>query len=154
MAHNLVRLGSSVEVVVGDLVEGSPVAGVVFFRLGDLDFPESGWTDFPVVILGWWCQSLSRALAGGASCVVLEFMDGPFEVRVSGPIATVVRCDLVGPGRGQSYDINFQQLVRTVLMAGSAVLKMVASSGRDEDALALGVSSVRAEFARRFNREL
>jgi hypothetical protein len=46
------------------------------------EFPEHEWTDFVVVILGWWVEGLSD-LRRGAEQVLFRFMDGPLAFRVS-----------------------------------------------------------------------
>jgi hypothetical protein len=33
--------------------EGGNVTGVIFLELQDGAFPGKGWSDFPVIILGW-----------------------------------------------------------------------------------------------------
>lgn len=51
------------------------VVGPIYFRLGDVAFPEEGWSDFPVVIIAWWMNDLSR-MWQRAREVNLVFMDG------------------------------------------------------------------------------
>jgi hypothetical protein len=46
------------------------------------EFPEHGWTDFVVVILGWWLEGL-RDLRQGAEQVLFRFMDGPLAFSVT-----------------------------------------------------------------------
>jgi hypothetical protein len=63
---------------------GRTVTGPLWLRHGDrggngvrADFPEAEWTDFPVIVLGWWLAALD-GLAGGAAQAACYFMDGPF----------------------------------------------------------------------------
>jgi len=44
-------------------------------------FPEAAWSDFVVVILGWWLEALDQ-LSNRFGTVDLMFMDGPFVLRV------------------------------------------------------------------------
>ena len=47
-----------------------------------LAFPEVGWSDFPVVLLGTWIPALRRLAARGRSAEC-HFMDGPYRFVVS-----------------------------------------------------------------------
>ncbi|MFN8040374.1 MAG: hypothetical protein U0Q07_14275 [Acidimicrobiales bacterium] len=79
---------------------GRGITAAIWLEAGEERFPETGWNDFAVVILGWWLAEL-RALPARKSpraTARLEFMDGPFEVEIrapeamSGPwVATFVR---------------------------------------------------------------
>ena len=59
------------------------------------DFPEAGWIDFPVVILGWWLEALGALECGTIEC---SFMDGPFEFTVSDFNNTLARVRCFGRG--------------------------------------------------------
>lgn len=52
------------------------------FEVGKLLFPSQDWSDFVVVVLGWWASEISRLYRAEASEVVLRFMDGPYMVLV------------------------------------------------------------------------
>jgi hypothetical protein len=60
------------------------LVGPIWIAAGDAGgaFPEVGWSDFPVVVLGTWIPSLRRLAARGqtAEC---RFMDGPYHFTVS-----------------------------------------------------------------------
>ena len=45
----------------------------------ELVFPEAGWIDFPVVILGWWLREIEGLLRASSIEATCSFMDGPFE---------------------------------------------------------------------------
>jgi hypothetical protein len=47
-----------------------------------IEFPEAGWTDFPVVILGWWLAQVESVLRRASVEANCSFMDGPFEFRI------------------------------------------------------------------------
>ncbi len=63
------------------------ITGTLFVEVGGQAFPESGWSDFPVVVLGWWLRAVLalQKTNAPASCM---FMDGPFE------------CELMAAGPG------------------------------------------------------
>jgi hypothetical protein len=60
---------------------GGSIVGPIWVELADTAFPEEGWFDFPVVLLTWWLQAL-RAHGKTHSDKVLDFMDGPYEIRL------------------------------------------------------------------------
>jgi hypothetical protein len=55
------------------------IVGEVHVRVGALAFPEERWSDFVVVVLGWWLRALV-SLTDRRDTVELHFMDGPFAV--------------------------------------------------------------------------
>lgn len=59
---------------------GGAVAGQLHVETDDLCFPDDGWWDFPLVVLGWWLTTLRTA---SASDFELRFMDGPFRINCS-----------------------------------------------------------------------
>src|SRR5437870_8693194 len=52
------------------------VFGVIWIEVGGQKFPFNRWTDFPVIILGWWLQSLVDLLGHTKELVRCSFMDG------------------------------------------------------------------------------
>ena len=62
---------------------GGSISGILAVRLADFVFPDEHWSDFPVVVLGWWSDA-ARALQAAREGEFL-FMDGPFKFRVLPP---------------------------------------------------------------------
>ncbi|MCC5850537.1 MAG: hypothetical protein JJU29_20820 [Verrucomicrobia bacterium] len=60
--------------------EGGNVTGRIFLELQDGAFPENGWSDFPVIILGWWTDALLQLMMPETREVQWLFMDGPHSV--------------------------------------------------------------------------
>jgi hypothetical protein len=58
------------------------ITGVVFLRVGGEAFPDDGWSDFPVAILGWWIEGVSRISRGESRTCECLFMDGPERFRL------------------------------------------------------------------------
>ena len=54
------------------------IIGVIWLTIGDWDFPQVGWDDFVVVILGWWLQEILQVLIGCRERVLCRFMDGSY----------------------------------------------------------------------------
>jgi hypothetical protein len=59
------------------------ITGVVFIRSESACFPEEGWNDFAVTILGWWLEPLPRILQKKTRQWDLRFMDGPCTARLT-----------------------------------------------------------------------
>jgi hypothetical protein len=57
------------------------ITGVLAVRIGADWFPEERWSDFAVIVLGWWCRQGAALRSGGPGR--FDFMDGPqlFTVR-------------------------------------------------------------------------
>ena len=71
-----------------DVTQSGNVFGEIFFEYDGKQFPDAKWTDFLVVILGWWSKSLMDLMDGVAEKAELLFMDGPYLVKVTRPDAT------------------------------------------------------------------
>ena len=96
---------------------GSITAGI-WFEAGDECFPENGWNDFAVVILGWWLSEL-RALPARnnpRATARLEFMDGPVEVEIRAPEAMASRDERFGrePREAQPARLRARRLRQAV----------------------------------------
>jgi hypothetical protein len=71
--------------------EGGNVTGVIFLELPDGAYPENAWSDFPVIILGWWAVALLELEVPTRRKVQWQFMDGPHHVTLTkeaGPVST------------------------------------------------------------------
>lgn len=72
---------------------GPAIAGV-WLTFGESAFPAQGWTDFIVVILGWWADELVQIIMGKKSHAQMRFMDGPFMVEVSLAESGLLSCKM------------------------------------------------------------
>lgn len=58
------------------------ITGEIYFQFENFYFPERGWNDFVVVLLGWWIKSAETLeVSSVGTTVEFLFMDGPFYVR-------------------------------------------------------------------------
>ena len=57
------------------------ITAPIYFSFEGFYFPENRWSDFVVVVLGWWLQSLAKIENGWETTVEFDFMDGPFLIR-------------------------------------------------------------------------
>lgn len=62
------------------------VTAGIWLRTGTSYFPAQGWDDFAVVILAAWTDASLRLLRGERATARVDFMDGPFSVRIA-PVA-------------------------------------------------------------------
>ncbi len=69
--------------------EGGNVTGVIFLELQDGAFPASGWSDFPVIILGWWADALLQLEVPERREVQWLFMDGPHSVILTKTVGDI-----------------------------------------------------------------
>jgi hypothetical protein len=54
------------------------VAGKLLLRGEAADFPAADWFDFPLVVLAWWIDGLSKLVSGEAATFQGLFMEGPY----------------------------------------------------------------------------
>jgi hypothetical protein len=100
-----VRRLPSVDIVVdaASLVrdDAGTIAGPIWLRDGDpagqADFPEVGWVDLPVAVLGSWLsefQRLARSIRSSSTGSACRFLDGPyyFTVRRGKAGRWIIRC--------------------------------------------------------------
>ena len=58
------------------------VIGEIYLKIGDFFFPEEGWNDFVVVILGWWQKNIMNIKNDRIGTVYeFDFMDGPWFMK-------------------------------------------------------------------------
>lgn len=56
------------------------ITGEIYFEENNIYFPEKGWNDFPVIILGWWINSFLELVKQNSETFEFCFMDGPFKL--------------------------------------------------------------------------
>jgi hypothetical protein len=98
------------------------ITGQLFLRAPTGDFPETQWSDFPVVVLAWWVAGLTELVAGHQRSFQGLFMDGPFAFIVergssgSGRIALGKRGHEVPVGI-----VDIAALLQSAVVAGAHV---------------------------------
>ncbi len=98
------------------------ITGRVFLRGPTSDFPEQGWSDFPVVILAWWIEGLTNVVTGKSRSFQGLFMDGPYTFVVERGVGTTGR--LAWGERGQEASVgilDIAALLRSAVRAGQLV---------------------------------
>ena len=109
------------------------ITGPIYFILDGHSFPEVGWDDFVVTILGWWLDAITRIVRGLSKRERLRFMDGPpiveFAVGSDGDIAVSLLRDDTRRTPMQAGRTSRVELARAFLTAGDAVVKACQANG-------------------------
>lgn len=71
-----------VKIVPDAFVKRRLVSGPIWIEAGAESFPGTGWTDFPVVILGFWLTNIQPVVERRVKSGRLPFMDGPCSAMV------------------------------------------------------------------------
>ncbi len=101
------------------------ITGQCAIRAGGDAFPEHEWSDFVVVVLGWWLSELHTAEVGES--VELLFMDGPYLVRVEPTSGGAARLEFVkerisGAEVLKESTVSLKQALEACQLAASTVL--------------------------------
>jgi hypothetical protein len=130
--------------------QSGAVTGPIWVRHETTEFPERGWSDFPVRILRWWFDALA-SLASGSQAATFSFMDGPFEFRILQTPPSGFRVQLIERGSDapsviKEFVIALPKLQNSLHIAAGTVLAECnrrAWVGRDVDALRSSAAAVR-----------
>jgi|LSQX01.1.fsa_nt_gb hypothetical protein len=81
-------MNTSIEIMIDDqnveLSRKGAVLGNVWVKLGEFAFPSDDWSDFVVVILTWWLNTIPALRQhNSASIHELQFMDGPYYIQMT-----------------------------------------------------------------------
>jgi hypothetical protein len=107
--------------------EVGSITGRVFLRGPIGDFPERGWSDFPVVILASWIEGLADVVIEKTQSFQGLFMDGPFAFVIERGVGATGR--LAWGERGQEAFVeilDIAALLRSAVDAGQLVPTRVA----------------------------
>lgn len=99
------------------------VVGAIWLRSTQnprIDFPDAGWTDFPVVILGLWLSEIEAVLRRASSEAKCTSIDGPFEFRINeaGEIRLLER-GLSGTIEVAVFRVDLQEFWQQLSLAAS-----------------------------------
>lgn len=114
------------------------VTGLLWLQIGATAYPDDNWSDFVVIVLGWWLQQVN-SLLGGARTIVLRFMEGPYAVELTeiGYESASVRLrDSSGSARPFDAALDSYDLARQILAAASAIHHACQVRGWHSDDLA------------------
>jgi hypothetical protein len=105
-------------------------------------FPDREWTDFTVIILGWWLIQLRNLTDGSQLDVALRFMDGPYEIILTRLDASFWIALPLSRVRGAvehgRFLVRGSQVISSICDAARTILTKCRSSGIwDKDCQAL-----------------
>lgn len=103
---------------------GTPlVFGIALEHEGGF-FPSEDWVDFGAVLLAWWLAAGARLSASGGT-EELQFMDGPYSVRVERPAGTdTVR--LSAAAAALEWQLPFADFIGALTQAAEEVRRELA----------------------------
>ncbi|MBI3415997.1 MAG: hypothetical protein HY043_11915 [Verrucomicrobia bacterium] len=100
------------------------ITGVLAIRTDGAFFPEARWSDFPVVVLGWWLEPVSRILAGTSRVWECKFMDGPLSVRLEQQHGDVWTLLGLHSGRTEfTATVSCRAFIRSLVEAARQILR-------------------------------
>jgi hypothetical protein len=125
------------------------VTGQIWMMLDGQPFPEPSWNDFALVVLGWWCHTVSDMAPIQGAEGEMRFMDGPFLVNVL--VDTEDRLRLVAHTYNARAPVaclpHVDEVRRELVAAGKIVLEFCDLHGIDTDdvrVLRSGVTALQA----------
>jgi len=74
------------------------ITAPIYIESKGYEFPGVGWSDFVVVITGWWLESFSKLNKGYENMAEFQFMDGPKLIRLSAKANQLVEMQFITQG--------------------------------------------------------
>jgi len=105
------------------------IIGVIYFMFNGRCFPEKGWFDFPIRLVGWWLNELLNVVLGAQNNCQFMFMDGPFSIKLELADKELMNAYFVKRGLKDVilYDaqINVNSLLRTLVDNGISLIEKI-----------------------------
>lgn len=98
------------------------ITAPIYFSFEDFCFPEARWSDFVVVVLGWWVQALAKIVKGWETTVEFDFMDGPFLIRISKVTDSEIKLECVN--QSSAIEVIEHSLIMCLSDLHSELLKV------------------------------
>lgn len=124
------------------------IIGEIYVSLeDDVYFPQFKWTDFVVVILGWWLEAILKiSTAKENTSTKLMFMDGPIYMRAIKVSNDIIEIELIERDVVQKrFECSINQFTNSLQMAAKKVLSDIENRNwetRDIDSLKRTLSQV------------
>jgi hypothetical protein len=140
-------------------VHSSNVVGHIWFENGQFSFPDRAWYDFPVIILGWWANSLAELLGNRRDKCELYFMDGPYKLvveAIENNIWNIRFLKDTNSGIQFMYEllVDYKRLIRQVFSSCSIVINYCREKkwfNKDYDCLVLNHKVLRGVWDQKKN---
>jgi hypothetical protein len=113
-------------------IESGKIVGEIFVTGEEIHFPERGWNDFPVIVLGWWLTALQRPPTG-LGVQIFRFMDGPYEFVVRSE-SVRIKFDFLRQGAicASLDDVDFSHFRKSAFSAAAACQSWMFSAGYED----------------------
>ena len=101
-----------------------PIVAGVCANVGTFAFPDRGWSDFVVVVIGWWLDAVYGL--DTVKTAELDYMDGPYCMRVSAlgnGICSVQCVKMVNEQIQYEAHVEFAQLLSELRRVAAEVLE-------------------------------
>ena len=129
---------------------GPAIAGI-WLITKDVAFPAAGWSDFVVVVLGWWAGAILKTMRNNRVRVRIPFMDGPHAVDVA-ILSGMLQFTMISRdreiGRGEAVPGPF---IAALISQSRTLLDACKSRNwwsQDADTLESGLADLTREIAR------
>ena len=124
----------SVKLRPNELVKRRLVSGPIWLEMDGQAFPVDVWSDFPVVILGWWLSNLKPLVTNQSMSCECLFMDGDYRFNVTVQkrgdwVVTFIRDELDGEKRLLEKEVDPQALIYEVVSAAKTVASLCRRNG-------------------------
>ena len=123
--------------------ERGPIWGRVCLSIGEVFFPDAGWTDIAVGFCACWLRALRQLASKGTATETVFFMDGPFRADITLTSADSVQVVLVDFHNGDMVkhrsDEGIATLLENAIASGESLLNTAKEQnwGHDQDVQAL-----------------
>lgn len=128
---------------------GSSLFFEIYWQHGGVSYPEKGWTDFGVTILGWWFFVVND-LRTGVSRSKFSFMDGPYAIEASYNVDTGV-VELTPKDIDVRWRLLLTDLVTELVNSATKVCQELQELGvaeRERLALEKNIQQIKLNFGR------
>lgn len=133
------------EYLMHSAARNSPLVFVIYWEHGGIVYPDYNWTDFGVIVIGWWLMA-ARSLVNGAERETFYFMDGPQSIIAENHLPTH-SVDLSPLGTNSVWKVSLSDLTNALLDAANLVsqeLMRLAIGEAERADLAEGVRLLRS----------
>jgi hypothetical protein len=127
---------ASVQIDVESLTRSASgtVHGKLLLQIEEVSFPHPEWTDFVVVVLGWWCDAACRLYGGAREPIEVRFMEGPYLAELRSAPAqrwqvNLIEDGLLGRRVHHRSDVDAAPLMQSLLVASEEILEACKTRG-------------------------
>ena len=116
------------------------ITGEIYFEQNNYYFPEKRWSDFPVIVLGWWISSFLEFVKQNSGTFEFCFMDGPFKI-----VGVVIQEEMIEIYSCSQYEdvnkkdflgyMNKNEIQNMLLKASRKLFKVIALSDISDNKL-------------------